>query len=70
MYEDLLGKDRVYVESEMRHRGAYHRIIAPSGAYLCYKLRENLAIGFYFVQKENDIRYAKKGQCISYSVLF
>ena len=45
MYQDLLGKDRVYVESEMRHRSAYNMIVALSERYICYNLSAKLLCG-------------------------
>ena len=63
MYQDLLGKDSVYVESEMCHRSAYNMMVAPSERYICYNLRANFSVGFCFVQDRVDTiitTYAEK----------
>lgn len=63
MYQDLLGKDRVYVESEMRHRSTYNMIVAPSERYICYNLSANFSVGFCFMQDSVDTiitTYAEK----------
>ena len=52
MYKDLLGKNREYVEAQMRGIGAYNMIVDTSKEYISYKIRENLSIGFNFVENE------------------
>ena len=55
MYEDFLGKNRQYIETQMHKLGAYNRIVAPSNQYISYKIRDNFSIGFYFVHKAVDM---------------
>ena len=55
MYEDFLGKNRQYIETQMRERGAYNRIVAPSNQHISYKIRDNFSVGFYLVQKAVDM---------------
>ena len=55
MYEDFLGKNRQYIETQMRELGAYNRIVALSNQYISYKIRDNFSIGFYFARKAVDM---------------
>ena len=58
MYKDLLGKNREYVEAQLRN------IIADEfKESIVYKIRKNLSIAFYFVEnkvKQVNFIYSKE----------